>query len=525
MIFIQEDFQGNDINYDEYVLLVKDNWNDWWEYKTLYSVYYVLEGKSEWLGNIKIGFLNENYIEEGKNHKAKRPNLPPQFSSLAPHFFSVGQDLEYYSKINSLLLEDKRIELLSGLCDISLSSDLYSKVIDLHVTRRSIIRNVARSSIKGQFKRLANGNAELSKFNFSFSPPNNETSSKLKISVIPKTLPPTNIHTLIGRNGVGKTHFLSSLIKYLCTRDSSYGQFEYQSNENVSENEEFANLIAVSFSAFDSGFDELKKEFSGEFINFDTIGWSYVSDSITTSPDEDDIFIKDRNMHLDFLESASRMFILSLETINASGKSIRWKRTIEKLYSDPMFKNSESSNLMNFINEDKKYIVKVFEKMSSGHKIVLLTLTQLIEKIEERSLVILDEPELHLHPPLLSAFIRALSDILIYRNAVAIIATHSPVVIQEIPKKCVSIIDRLPQSNAVFFREPTIETFGNNVGVLTSTVFNLEVSNSGFYEILKKLVKKNNDFEEIMSELDWQLGPEGVSILLSLINEKNKEEF
>ena len=54
-----------------------------------------------------------------------------------------------------------------------------------------------------------------------------------------------------------------------------------------------------------------------------------------------------------------------------------------------------------------------------------------------RTLVLLDEPEAHLHPPLLSAFTRALSDLLIYRNGVAIIATHSPVVLQEVPKSCV----------------------------------------------------------------------------------------
>lgn len=522
MIFILDNQLASNHNYNEYVLLLKNDWNDWWEYKTLYSVYYNINGKSEWLGNIKIGFLDENYIEEGDVNKIKSPDLPDQFASLAPNFFSVGQDIEYYNKINDLLAEDKRVELLTALCDISFMTELYDQVHNLQVTRKSITRSVARSSIKGQFNRLANGNAKLSKFNFSFSPANNETSSKLKISVTPKALPPTNIHTLIGRNGVGKTHFLSSLIKYLCTRDSRYGQFEYESNETLSENEEFANLIAVSFSAFDSGFNELKKDLSYEYIKFDTIGWTYVSEE-SAEPSESDIFIKDNSMQLDFLESASRMFIFSLKAVHASGKSIRWKRSIEKLYSDPMFKNSDSSNLMNFINNDQKYIAKVFEKMSSGHKIVLLTLTQLIEKIEERSLVILDEPELHLHPPLLSAFIRALSDILIYRNAVAIIATHSPVVIQEIPKKCVSIIDRLPQSNAVFFREPSIETFGSNVGVLTSTVFNLEVSNSGFYEILKQLVRENNDFEYIMSELDWQLGPEGVSILLSLINEKYKE--
>lgn len=36
----------------------------------------------------------------------------------------------------------------------------------------------------------------------------------------------------------------------------------------------------------------------------------------------------------------------------------------------------------------------------------------------------------------LSLFIRALSNLLIYRNGVVIIATLSPVIVQEVPRKC-----------------------------------------------------------------------------------------
>nr|WP_279487084.1 AAA family ATPase [Aeromonas veronii] len=80
--------------------------------------------------------------------------------------------------------------------------------------------------------------------------------------------------------------------------------------------------------------------------------------------------------------------------------------------------------------------LKKIQLMSSGHAIVLLTITRLVATVEEKTLVLIDEPESHLHPPLLSAFIRALSELLYDRNGVSIIATHSPVVLQEIPKSC-----------------------------------------------------------------------------------------
>src|SRR5581483_11473983 len=104
------------------------------------------------------------------------------------------------------------------------------------------------------------------------------------------------------------------------------------------------------------------------------------------------------------------------------------------------------------------------------------------ESVEERTLVLLDEPEAHLHPPLLSAFVRALSALLTNRNGVAIIATHSPVVVQEVPKNCVW---KMRRSGAwVSMERPEAETFGENVGVLTREIFGLEVTKSGFHRML-----------------------------------------
>ncbi|MFP3835922.1 AAA family ATPase, partial [Chryseobacterium sp. SIMBA_028] len=83
------------------------------------------------------------------------------------------------------------------------------------------------------------------------------------------------------------------------------------------------------------------------------------------------------------------------------------------------------------------YILPLLKTMSSGHAIIILTLARLVATVEDKSLIIIDEPESHLHPPLLSLFIKSLSDLLYVKNGVAILATHSPVVLQGIPKSCV----------------------------------------------------------------------------------------
>jgi hypothetical protein len=140
----------------------------------------------------------------------------------------------------------------------------------------------------------------------------------------------------------------------------------------------------------------------------------------------------------------------------------------------------------------------------------------LVEAVEERTLVLLDEPEAHLHPPLLSAFVRALSDLLINRNGVAIIATHSPVVLQEVPRNCAWKVRRTGQK--VEAERPEIETFGENVGVLTREVFGLEVSHSGFHKMLRDAVAEGATYDDILARFGRELGGEAKAILRALIS-------
>jgi predicted ATP-dependent endonuclease of OLD family len=188
------------------------------------------------------------------------------------------------------------------------------------------------------------------------------------------------------------------------------------------------------------------------------------------------------------------------------------------LESDPMFQEAEIKGLVDIENEEefKAICFDTFKKLSSGHKIVLLTITRLVETLQERSLVLIDEPEAHLHPPLLSAFIRALSEILNETNGVAIIATHSPVILQEVPKSCVW---KLRRSGIEAVAERLlIESFGENVGVLTNEIFGLELTKTGFYKLLNDATQDLESYQNVLSYFNNQLGMEGRAIVMSLIN-------
>lgn len=132
--------------------------------------------------------------------------------------------------------------------------------------------------------------------------------------------------------------------------------------------------------------------------------------------------------------------------------------------------------------EWKKRVKSIFTKFSSGHAIVLLTITKLVETLDEKTLVLMDEPEAYLPPPLQSAFIRAISDLRVHRNGVGILATHSPVILQKVPRSCVWKVHRSGQ--VIKAKKPEINTFGESVGALTSDVFGLEVTHTGFHHAL-----------------------------------------
>lgn len=191
--------------------------------------------------------------------------------------------------------------------------------------------------------------------------------------------------------------------------------------------------------------------------------------------------------------------------------------------TDPVFSEAEISSITR-INDPKNVRAtasEVFGKLSSGHKIILLSITKLVATVEERTLVILDEPETHLHPPLLSAYIRSLSSLLMKRNAVALIATHSPVVLQEVSNLCVWKLYR--QGNISSIQRISKNTFGENIGVLTHEVFGLEVTNSGFHKILEEAVKEYDSFEEIDQHFNHALGFEAQSIARQLLFLKLKK--
>ncbi|ULO04828.1 ATP-binding protein [Paenibacillus sp. 19GGS1-52] len=494
-----------DLN-EPYIHLRLDGWNDWWEYQCLYHVSYCTKYDHVFLGSVKVG---EKGLQPDDN-KILIPSIPNDCTQLPDQFYSLGQDVTYYYNLYKFK-EDDRLIILKCLNDIALDESIYDVIRFEYMFTRALKRDVSISSIRGQYSRLAHGNAELTKYDFIYNLPNNENKIYMHIQVDPTQIPSTNLHVLIGRNGVGKTTLLTNLVATVLTNSDEYGEIIV--TEDTKQEVLFANLITVAFSAFDTG-NYVK------FKSSDTL--KYISIGMLKELEKSGVDLDEKITEINFipktLDDLKKEFVDSLLSIINNGKSSRWIDAITTLDSDPIF---SAIGVKYFIKNE--YISRAhlyFEKLSSGHKIVLLTITKLVETVEEKSLVILDEPEMHLHPPLLSSFTRALSDLMISRNAVAIIATHSPVILQEIPKECVWIINRY--YDQINFDRPEDETFAENIGVLTRDVFGLEVHKSGFHGLISKAVSEFDNYDDIINYFNGKLGFEGKTIARSLLFSKEE---
>jgi predicted ATPase len=486
--------------------LIKNDWNDWFKFETLFRVFVFDESGSR----IEIGYVKIGQFNMAEDQKS--PNLPETFDELGPEFFSLGQDESYYEAIYGLKAE-LRTAVLKALRDVVADEDLWNRAKVESVTQSSLLREVTESTVEGQFRRLLQGGARLTPYRFVYAPPpyddKSPTPPPLEFIVTPDFRPPSNVHVLIGRNGVGKTRMLNLMARAILGEPNS-GEF---TNSTVHRNSlPLANLVSVSFSAFDN-FEPLpdRQEVATiQDISTNRINCSYVGLKRTKADSE-------KSQSPKSPAELAAEFVESFKVCRKGPRAVRWRKALEALEADPIFQEAGVASMATA--EDAE---KIFLRLSSGHKIVLLTITRLVEKVEEKTLVLLDEPEAHLHPPLLSAFVRSLSDLLINRNGVAIIATHSPVVLQEVPQCCVWKLRR--SGREISIERPGMETFGENVGVLTREVFALEVTQSGFHKMLSDAAAREISFDAAVLHFNDALGAEARAILRAMFAEKSRKD-
>ena len=435
------------------IYLLRSDWDDF-GYKTSFCAFLFRRGRYEKIGNLKIGSSDEFY-----NHEKGYIDIPDEFSVLPDKYFSLGEGLSYYERFIGLLGKDR----LSSLNDIVINNKLeylYKNKVDVLST--SLLRNFSNIDYEQVKKMIFEEDAFKDyKLHLVFR------DRKMGFSVTQSDILPTNLHAIIGNNGVGKTRLLESIVReYVPSAYKEINNDIFYSNINESL---FPRLIYITTSIFGN----LYKNYVGEDLNngFYYVGFNSIerngNKTVNVIDNKKDI-IDDILLTIDECKDVNRIYYLRVFTDNFMfDKSVNLFLESILCYLDDS-KNNEGFNL-------KKFLMN----LSSGHYVILYMILKIVLLVEEKAIILIDEPETHLHPPLLSAFIRSVNDILKQKNALGIIATHSPIVLQEIPSRCVWKI----YENEI--ERPSINTFGESVGVITRDVFQLGIQETGFKKFIQ----------------------------------------
>lgn len=495
-----------------------DNWDDY-GFKTVFHLRCYNGIRSVDVGAVKIGSFGM---------RGGRTSLPESFEALEPGFFSLGIDESYYATLRDEFDDETRLAIFSGLRDAAYDAELFEQAHNERVMLDSLLRGTDADTVRTQYRRIVQGGPTLSRFHVRYRQETLSGSTPtltIELTVDPDKNPPSNIHAVIGSNGVGKTRLLHNIAQ---TTLASRGKWRHSSLEDRLDHRQhpFTNVVYVSFSAFDSqGPHQVSRAVNqvGGRVEYQYVGLKTADGAGVKSY---------AALGAEFAECVQRC------VGDHPAKARRWSDVLTKLEeTDPLFHDLEITRLAREQDlPDPEYIFdglsleraqdlpspeRVFDGLSSGHKIVLLTLARLVEHTTERTLVLIDEPEAHLHPPLLSTFVRTLSELLRDRNGIAIIATHSPVVLQETPREAVWALRRAGDDLRV--DHPEIETFGENVGVITREIFGLEIRRTGFNRLIQSLADDGMSFEEILNEFDDQLGAEGRALARSATRRREGE--
>ncbi|WP_312809066.1 AAA family ATPase [Agrobacterium cavarae] len=497
-----------------YAVLVQDNWDDYGYRSTFQVRLHLSSTEVVELGNIKIIQATST---GGFTEMSRRP-----FQRLPEGYASLGADLEYYETLYKLGREVFG-PYFEGLRDVAFDDEAKASVEDSEGYRVSMLRFGGAERTIADAARLLRATTLPTKrrsagfrVKFKTRVAREANTFTVEFDFRRRGRLPNRINALIGYNGTGKTRLLSNLAIVA----SGYG---YSSKEDVLRNAAgrfvgtlppFKTVVAVSYSAFDTfvipGQNQVEKDRlqdEGELFGYVYCGLRERSDD---SPDGE------QNYRLRTPAEIQAEFLSALGRVREADRLEELLEVLKPLLRDPSFQRIGLTQL--YANRDDDDIAELFHSLSSGHKVVLKIVTELTAHISgsEPTLVLIDEPETHLHPPLLAAFLKSVRACLEAFDGYAIIATHSPVVLQETPSKYVRVLRRSADQNRIV--PPSIETFAETIGVITQEVFNLGDGSTDWHETLKTLARRNT-LEEIEDMFGVRLGFAARSYVLSVRDE------
>jgi predicted ATPase len=218
-------------------------------------------------------------------------------------------------------------------------------------------------------------------------------------------------------------------------------------------------------------------------------------------------------------EQLETRFLNTWTTIVSKGRLLRWRQILSNFLDQEIIKQLDIINYKTEQGEEKWRInVENFNKikkiLSSGQSILLYIISEITANVRLDSLILYDEPETHLHPNAISQLINSIYDLVQEFESYCIIATHSPLVIRELPSRSVFIVERFDNIPSV--RRIGTESFGGNLSILTEDVFGNREIVKQHELIVAGLVSQGYNYQQIIEMLQFDEIPVNLNIRLQI---------
>lgn len=467
-------------------VLTTDNWDDY-GHKVQFHLAYIDEHGSETrIGTLKI------LSRKTENSESVEVNtttiLPDKFDELDESFISLGQESEYYKDLHKLF-GDEAENVLVALRDIAWQPALAMPFEPTPGFRNALMRENGAHRARRFGRAWALGQEIQEKFSFAYSCKIDgaDYPVDVRIDFSGKDPVPGRVVGIIGRNAVGKTRFLAKLGEDLA-------QISRTSAERLTEREQrfpegrplFTRIIAISYSAF----DRFKRPPSDASSSYVYCGIRNEKGGLSRA-------------------SLIGAYRKNQERIRSLGRQHEWTHHMRTILGNQSVNLEESlaSEIESPSNDEESLSL-----LSSGQAILCHFATALLAWIQPNTLVLFDEPETHLHPNAVASLFLVLTDILSEYDSYAIVATHSPVVIQEIPAKRVVVFRR--DGNLTVAEPLPLESFGESVTEITRHVFETIDVESFYRRTLKELVY-NEDIQQVLARFPMGLSLSAQAYLLA----------
>lgn len=431
------------------LVLVKDNWDDF-GFRTQFIVQYVdAEGVITNIGVTRV-----------LDSTSSTTSLDEAFDSLENGRCSIGQSHDFYQNLEGCL-GARRDAALRGLRDVAFDRSFARGLEQSPGFKLSLLRHAAAQQLFSQGMSLASPTelGNLAPFSFEcqlagFSAPHR---IGLGFHTTPDLL--NRIILLAGNNGTGKSGILSSLAYALSGENPDAGQF-------LPSRPLIRRTIVISYSVF--------QPFKSTSSNSDTYRYCGTNTTASSSASLQGSPV-----------SFNQRFYEAAQHLESSDRATLWNAHWQRFCGMTSIKLVDPQSSIARMS--------ALATVSSGHRIYIQIVQDLIRHLDHNSFVVLDEPELHLHPALAGELMRALAELLEKFRSYAVVATHSPVVLQEIPATHVRILAR--RGGHPVIATPSAETYGATLSELTDIGFRLSELDRNYLTHLKEAARTVSEEE------------------------------